>query len=216
MKLVKTGITGLDEFLQGGLPPKVFLLLGPPGSGSEIFARQVAHSRAKQNGVTYFTVTKTSESIKDDMSAYGWNISPLEKQGNWKFINLARVESLIDTVTNEMKQHRCVVVDSLSELLLTYKIEEAITLLNSMSTQNREHNELHLILLTEGMQDSKVETTIQHFADGVIIFTTTWAAEASSRRFIIKKIRGTVIPTRSLSYSIREKGFTIETAIRIT
>lgn len=216
MELLKTGIVGLDELLQGGLPPGVFLLLGPPGSGNEIFARQVAHSRAKESGVSYFTVTKTPESVRDDMSAYGWDISPLEEAGSWRFINLIQGESLIDAATQEMKQRRCVVVDSLSELLITYKIEEAITMLNSMSTQNREYKELHLVLLTEGMQDPKVETTIQHFADGVMIFTTTWEAETSSRSIIIKKMRGKVSPTRSIPYSIGGRGFTIETAIRIT
>jgi KaiC/GvpD/RAD55 family RecA-like ATPase len=88
MKLLKTGIAGLDEFLQGGLPPRVFLLLGSPGSGSEIFARQVANFRAKQVGVTYFTVTRTVECVKDDMSAFGWQVSSLEQAGNWRFASL--------------------------------------------------------------------------------------------------------------------------------
>jgi KaiC/GvpD/RAD55 family RecA-like ATPase len=42
MKLIKTGIAGLDEFLTGGLPPKIILLTGLPGSGNEIFARHIA------------------------------------------------------------------------------------------------------------------------------------------------------------------------------
>lgn len=216
MKLHKTGIAGLDEFLQGGLPPRVFLLLGPPGSGNEIFARQVAYFKARHGEVAYFTVNKAPESIKDDMSAYGWDVSPLEEAGSWRFINLTQANSLLNVITREIKQNRCVVVDSLSELLLTHKIEEVTSVLNSMSTQNTEYKELHLVLLTEGMQDPKVETTIQHFADGVIIFTATWGAEALSRSIMIKKMTGTVIPTRRLPYSIGKRGFTIETAIRIT
>lgn len=216
MKLLKTGIVGFDEFLQGGLPPGVFLLIGPLGSGSEIFAREIAYSRAKDSGVTYFTLTKPTEVVKDDMSAYGWDISQLEEAERWRFINLTQTESMIDDIIQEMKQSRCVVLDSFSELLLTQKIEDAISLLISMSTQNRECQELHLILLTEGMQDPKVETTMQHFADGVITFTTNWGTEATSRSIIIKKMRRMIIPSRSLPYSIGERGFTIETAIRIT
>ena len=56
MKLLKTGIAGLDEFLTGGLPPKILLLVGLPGAGNEVFARQIAYTRAKQIGITYFTV----------------------------------------------------------------------------------------------------------------------------------------------------------------
>jgi KaiC/GvpD/RAD55 family RecA-like ATPase len=216
MKLLKTGIAGLDEFLQGGLTPGVFLLLGPPESGNEIFARQVAYSRAKQSKIAYFTVTKTPESVRDEMSVYGWDTSRLEQDGNWKFINLTQAESPIDAVTQEMKQRKCVVLDSLSELLLTHKTEEDITLLNTMSTQNREYKELHLILLTQGMQDSKLETATQHFADSIIQFTTTWETEATLRTIMIKKMKGAVVPTRRLPYSIGKNGFTIETATRIT
>jgi KaiC/GvpD/RAD55 family RecA-like ATPase len=216
MKLLKTGIAGLDEFLQGGLPPRVFLLLGSPGSGSEVFARQVAHWRAKEVGITYFTVTRSADSVRDDMSAYGWQTSSLEKAGKWIFANLAQASSLTDAVTREMEQHRSVVVDCLSELVLTHKTQEVATLLNSMSTQNRECTELHLVLLTKGMQQRKTETAMQHFADGVIVFTTTQGTEATSRHMMIKKIRGAVVPTRMLPYSIGERGFTIETATRIT
>ena len=216
MKLLKTGIAGLDEFLQGGLTPGVLLLSGTPGSGSEIFARQVAYTRAGQGKVTYFTVTKTPESVKDEMTVYGWDTSRLEKDGNWKFITLTQAESPINAVTQEMKQHRCVVLDSLSELLLTHKTEEAIALLNTMVTQNREYKELHLILLTQGMQDPKIETAIQHFADSVIQFTTSWRAETLARTMIVKKMKGTITPTRRLLYSIGKNGFTIETATRIT
>jgi len=140
----------------------------------------------------------------------------LEKAGNWKFANLTQANPLIDTVIGEMKQHRSIVLDSLSELTLKHKTQEIASLLNTMSTQNRENGELHLILMTEGMQDRKTEITMQHFADGVIIFTTTEGTEVSAKHVMIKKIRGTSVPTRMLPYSIGEKGFTIETATRIT
>jgi KaiC/GvpD/RAD55 family RecA-like ATPase len=216
MKLVKTGIAGLDEFLQGGLPPRVFLLFGSLGSGFEVFAKQVAFSRAKQVGITYCTVAKSADSVIDDMAAFGWHVSSLKQAANWRFLNLAQAASLTDAITGEMEQHRSIVLDSLSELMLAHKTEEVITLLNSMSTKNRGCEELHLILMTEGMQQPRIESTMQHFSDGVIVFTTSWATEASSRSILIKKTRGAGVPTRTLPYSIGEKGFTIETATRIT
>ena len=215
MKL-KTGIQGFDEFLQGGLPPRVLLLMGPPGSGNEVFARQIAHSRAKEKGVTYFTVTKSLESVKNSMAIYRWDVSALEQTGNWRFINLNEADSLTDAVTKEMKQSRCLVIDSLSELLLNHKVEEITNLLDLTSTQNRECQELQLVLLTEGMQDPKVERTMQHFAEGVIIFTARWEAEILARNILIEKMEGSFVPSRRLAYSIGEKGFNIETAIRIT
>jgi KaiC/GvpD/RAD55 family RecA-like ATPase len=216
MNLVKTGIAGLDEFLTGGLPPKILLLIGLPGSGNEIFARQIAYTRAKQIGITYFTVNATADSVKEDMTSYNWDVTPLEEAGNWKFKTLTKTNHLEETVIEEMKQHRTIIIDSLSELLLTRKIEEAINLLSIMSRQNKNSEEYHLLLLTEGMQDQKAETAMQHFAEGIIIFNTTWTTDTTHRDILIKKMKGTFVPARRLPYTIGKKGFLIETATRIT
>jgi KaiC/GvpD/RAD55 family RecA-like ATPase len=216
MKLVKTGIAGLDEFLQGGLPSRVLLLLGLPGSGNEIFARQTAYERAKQNAVTYFTVNAAPEFVKDDMASYGWDTTQLEETGAWKFINLTKATSIVNTVAREVKERRCVVVDSLSELLITHKVKNAVDLLTALAVENRKGEEFHLMLLTEGMQDKKIETTMEHFAEGVIFFDTNWITDSTNRNLLIKKMRGTITPSRKLSYKIGKKGFVIETAIRIT
>jgi KaiC/GvpD/RAD55 family RecA-like ATPase len=216
MKQWKTGISGLNEFLQGGLPSNVFILIGPLGSGIEVFARQIAYTGVEQSGVTYCTVARTAESVREEMATYGWDILSLEKAETWKFLNLSQVTSISPLILNEMKQNRRIVVDSLSELLLTHKLEEVIELINAMTAQNIEAQELHFLLLTEGMHDSKVETSLQHFADGIISFSLNWEAETSSRRMMLNKMRGGIIPIRSLPYIIRKNGFIIETAIRIT
>jgi KaiC/GvpD/RAD55 family RecA-like ATPase len=216
MKLLKTGIAGLDEFLTGGLPPKILLLTGLPGSGNEIFARQIAYTRAKQIGITYFTVNTTADSVKEDMADYNWDTTPLETTGNWKFKTLTKTANLQETIIKEMKQHRTIIIDSLSELLLTREVEEAIDLLTAMSDQNKDCEEYHLLLLTEGMQDPKAETAMQHFAEGVIVFNTTWTTDTTHRDILIKKMKGTFVPTRRLPYTIGKKGFLIETATRIT
>jgi KaiC/GvpD/RAD55 family RecA-like ATPase len=216
MKLLKTGIAGFDEFLLGGLPPRVLLLLGLPGSGNEVFARQIAYTRAKQTSVTYFTMNRTPEFVKEEMLTYGWDVTSLEKTGAWKFINLASTSKIVDAVIREIKQHRSVIIDSLSEMFITHKIEEAVNLLAAMAAENRATEECHFVLLTEGMQDKQVETTMEHFAEGVIILNTTWAADSTTRNIMIKKMSGTLIPTRRLPYNIGKKGLIIETAIRIT
>jgi flagellar protein FlaH len=216
MKLFKTGIAGLDEFLQGGLPSRVLLLSGLPGSGNEVFARQIAYERAKQNPVTYFTVSTASDFVKDDMLSYGWNITPLEKTGAWKFINLTKVTSIVDRIIREVKKGRSVVIDSLSELLLTHEVKDAVDLLTTLAVENRDSKQIHFLLLTEGMNDKKVETTMEHFAEGVIIFYINWTGDTTRRDMLIKKMRGSLLPSRKLPYNIGKKGFIIETATRIT
>jgi len=216
MKLIKTGIAGLDEFLTGGLPPKVLLLSGAPGTGNEVFARQIAYARAKQIGVTYFTVNIADGNVREDMATYNWDTAPLESSGNWKFKTFAKTESLQQTVISEMTEHRTIIIDSLSELLLTRKLDEVTNLLIAMANQNKDTEEYHLLLLTEGMQDQKAETTIQHFAEGVITFNITMTTDTSHTDLLVRKMKGTFMPARRLPYTISKRGFLIETATRIT
>jgi len=216
MKLVKTGIAGLDEYLTGGLPPKVLLLTGLPGSGNEVFARQIAYTRAKQIGITYFTVNASPESVREDMTDYNWDTAPLETAGNWKFKTLTKTSNLQESIIEEMKQHRTIIIDSFSELFFTHKVGEAIDLLTAMSSQNKDSEEYHLLLLTEGMQDQKTETAMEQFAEGVLVFNTTWTTDATHRDILIKKMKGSFVHDRRLPYTISKRGFLIETATRIT
>ena len=218
MKVVKTSIAGLDEFLMGGIPPKIILLTGSPGSGNEIFARQVLFNRVKTSSVTYFTVNSTAESVKEDMAAYGWDTTPFEAEEKWKFRSLKNTSSntLSEIILSEMKQSRIVAIDSISELLLIHKITDVVNLLTSMTDQNRNSIDFHFLLVTEGMQDLQAETTMNHYAEGSIYFALTWSKDTTMRQLIIRKMSGTIIPTRRLNYNLGRKGFIIETATRIT
>ena len=89
-------------------------------------------------------------------------------------------------------------------------------MLTALAVENRDSKEIHLLLLTEGMHDKKVETTMEHFAEGVIIFCTNWTSDSTKRDILIKKMRGLFLPSRKLPYRIGKKGFIIETATRIT
>jgi KaiC/GvpD/RAD55 family RecA-like ATPase len=85
-----------------------------------------------------------------------------------------------------------------------------------MTHQNRKNQNFHLLLVTEGMQEPQAEATLNHFSEGSINFALTWAADSTMRHLIIRKMSGTIIPTRRLTYNMGKKGFIIETATRIT
>ena len=218
MKPIKTAIAGLDEFLMGGVPPKVILLTGSPGSGNEVFAKQTLFNRVKTCPVTYFTVNATAESVREDMAAYGWDTVPFEETDSWKFNTLKNIPAseLTDMILKEMQQQRTVAIDSTSELLLTHKLKEIVNLITAMTHQNRKSENFHLLLVTEGMQEPIAETTMNHYAEGSINFALNWAADSTIRHLIIRKMSGTIIPTRRLTYNLGRRGFIIETATRIT
>ena len=149
------------------------------------------------------------------MATYGWDIKPLIENDHWKFLNINGNEPFVKKVTTEMKQNRTVIIDSLSELLLTHKTDDVIKLLTTMVHQNNVQEEFHLLLLTEGMQTPQAETMMEHFAEGVIVFNTTWDTEATLRHIRVKKMQGITVPIRRLQYNISKKGVVIETATRI-
>ncbi len=217
MRMLKTGIAGFDEFCNGGFPPGVIILYGIPGSGSEVFAQQVYFNRISMgSNVTYFSTMKSHNIIKNDMAVYGFEVSTLKEGNCWRFVDGSKSKSVINLIQTEMKRGRWVTIDSFSDILLRHDLESGIQLLNTMSFYARKNKGLYFALLTKGMHNLQVETAMLHFADGVVDFIVSEGTRDSERKIIIKKMRGTLISSRSLPFAIEERGITIETAGRIT
>ncbi|HEX9907388.1 MAG TPA: ATPase domain-containing protein [Thermoplasmata archaeon] len=74
---VKTGITGLDEMLDGGLiPGRLYLVSGTSGTGKTTLAMRFLMEGA-QNGerVMYVAVDEPPNEVRENMRSYGWDIS---------------------------------------------------------------------------------------------------------------------------------------------
>ncbi len=83
MGRVKTGIEGLDEALQGGIPEnRMILLSGATGTGKTILSMQYLIQGAKNGepGV-FITADERPDHIRQDMDNFGWNLEKLEKEG---------------------------------------------------------------------------------------------------------------------------------------
>jgi KaiC/GvpD/RAD55 family RecA-like ATPase len=67
---ISTGIDKLDRLLEGGLPGGfTTVILGAPGSSSEILVKQIASS----GGSTYITTEETKVEILDTMKRFNWS-----------------------------------------------------------------------------------------------------------------------------------------------
>ena len=72
-KVVSTGITALDKALMNGLPKGyTALVTGPPGSGTELIAKQFAGAGVRDENVVYFTTTERDEDVTSTMKDFGW------------------------------------------------------------------------------------------------------------------------------------------------
>jgi len=91
---VPTGIDGLDELMEGGLPKgRSTLVCGGPGTGKTIFAIQFLYNGVKmfdESGL-FVTLSDRPDCIGREMLRFGWNLEELDKQGRLTLLDLSDV-----------------------------------------------------------------------------------------------------------------------------
>jgi len=89
MERVSSGIKGLDEILGGGFPRgRTVLVVGSPGSGKTIFAIQFLRSGAFVGDRSiYIALDERPEQVKENVSAFGWDLDRLEADGKIMFVD---------------------------------------------------------------------------------------------------------------------------------
>ena len=78
----RSGITGLDEILQGGIPRGgCILVAGGPGSGKTILSTQFLLKGIQKFDEPGLLVTfdETPDSIRKNMLSFGWDLAELEE-----------------------------------------------------------------------------------------------------------------------------------------
>ncbi|QLY26425.1 ATPase domain-containing protein [Bdellovibrio sp. KM01] len=134
-KLVQTGVNGLDEILNGGLPSdRLYLVDGDPGAGKTTLGLQFLMAGvANDEKVLYVTLSETKKEVEAVAHSHGWDISKiaifelrsateLEVDNQNTFFHPSEIElgettkAILDVV-KKINPSR-VVFDSLSELRL--------------------------------------------------------------------------------------------------
>ena len=84
MERTPTGISGLDDMLNGGIPQGYTVLVaGGPGTGKSTFAMQFLKNGVEEygeNGI-YITMDERPEEIKRNFAEYGWDIDKVNLLG---------------------------------------------------------------------------------------------------------------------------------------
>ncbi len=89
MERVSSGVKGLDEILGGGFPKgRTILVVGSPGSGKTILAIQFLKAGAANGERSiYVTFDEKPEQVKEEVSAFGWDLDRLEGEGKLMFVD---------------------------------------------------------------------------------------------------------------------------------
>lgn len=122
---VKTGITGFDDLVNGGIP-KGFnvLVVGQPGSGKTIFGLQYIVNGAMNgdNGL-YVSLDSPNAIVKSQAKQFGWDVDGLEAQGKLSFLKVPLDKpriNLFDILEEEVKAigAQRLVFDSLADFAI--------------------------------------------------------------------------------------------------
>ncbi len=123
VELLKTGVSGLDQILKGGLRRNSSILVtGAPGTGKTIFALQFIYYGAKtynENGI-FITTEENLEDIRQFAKNLGMDTSSMEKQEKIIFVQkpivslkggLSSIKGLLDLI--KKRNVKRVALDSL-------------------------------------------------------------------------------------------------------
>ncbi len=93
MDRIQTGVKGLDDVLNGGLPKgRIILVVGSPGSGKTTLAMQflVGGAKAGETGL-YVSLDEKPERVKENLASFNWNLDDLEHDGKITFIDATQL-----------------------------------------------------------------------------------------------------------------------------
>jgi len=93
MDRIPTGVKGLDDVLNGGLPKgRIVLVVGSPGSGKTTFAMQflVGGAKAGEAGI-YVSLDEKPERVKENLASFNWNLDAMEHDGKITFIDATQL-----------------------------------------------------------------------------------------------------------------------------
>lgn len=240
---VPTGISGLDVQLGGGVPPGItILILAEPGAGSEIFAQQFAYGGLVNNEeVFYLSSEHPISEIASEMEGFGWgvkdelmdkinfidayaprfyNVLPKDLMSNVSAKDFLKqgtdsLNLLKTTITKKHDGKYRGIIDSMSFFLRSYELNDVVEAIEIMSSVGKLSGAVHLVLVTIGMHDPVVENTLKHVCDGVIEFRMKERGSEIEHTIMVRKMRGMIPPSRTISYSLTKKGVELETTTRV-
>ncbi|OPY25991.1 MAG: DNA repair and recombination protein RadB [Methanocella sp. PtaU1.Bin125] len=171
MKLLSTGIIGLDELLNGGVPEKhMIAVIGGMGTGKTTLALQFLVNGLK-NGekAVYISLEEQEAEIKESARSYGWDIQHYIDNGTLALIRLD---------PNDMKTTLTRIKSELPGLIkkfgATRLVLDSITLFEMMFNDDAERR-LNLFELSSLLKDTGVTAMVTSEADKEYAYSSRYS-----------------------------------------
>lgn len=212
---VSTGVEGVDELIEGGLPEKsVILLTGTTGTGKSIFSMEFLIEGALNGepGV-YISLQESMEETINQMRFFGWPIDRLMEEGKIMVIQpeLYNFDALLTAIEDAIdKIHaKRLVIDSIS--IIGMYFEDQFKIRKSLLTLGQMLKKLGCttIAISE-IGEGKVELSPfgveEYVSDGVIVLYFIKKGNMFLRAIAIRKLRSTNHSTKIHPLEIKRSG----------
>jgi KaiC/GvpD/RAD55 family RecA-like ATPase len=220
---VPSGIPGLDELMEGGLPRgRITLVTGSAGSGKTTFGVQFLWAGAVHHGEpgAYVTLEEEPEDLQEEMARYGFDLERLKADKRFCIIQspvpfevtgvTITIDQLLDTIHSSVIaiDAKRIVFDSVAALGLPYG--DPIQLrrdLHRLCAMLRELGCTALLLTERPEEENRITRyDIEQFvAQGVIVLHFS----RTHRGIEIRKMRGTRHETDVHTMRLTDRGIVV-------
>jgi circadian clock protein KaiC len=218
--IVKTGIQGLDEVLEGGfIRPSVILIAGIAGSGKTTFAMQSLFNAAKSEDEVCLFMPAIGEPIamiNNFMSNFTFYDPTLYEQRKIHYFDLSDIslkespEEIIEAISSEIESIRPtrVVIDPVTTL--GYRLDEVRRreFFYNLFTEMKGWNAL-VMATGEFTQEALPRSVISYMVDGIIYLSEEEEKFKTQRYLSVQKMRGQKYRSGKHSFEITKDGIVV-------
>jgi KaiC/GvpD/RAD55 family RecA-like ATPase len=239
---VPTGISGLDELIEGGFPKNSRILVsGGTGSGKSIFCLQYlvnGFTKYGDRGV-YVSLEEPLNEVRRNASHFGWDLAKLEKEGGlvlvdavtnrldlldpgkWSVENsIENVVGIIDDVAAAVQavSAKRLVIDSIPGIGLFTHPESLRAILMRINTFLR-NLDCTTLMTTEVVEGSAALSRFgveEFLATGIVFLALESKGNELKRKLIVRKMRGVKHSMREFELLIMDQGMIVVPIQRIS
>jgi len=221
MDKIKTGIMGLDEMLNGGIPKRRHIaVFGGPGTGKTSFSFEYLYHGAKegQNGL-YLTLEESPEDIIENMKNQFSDFKDIDKLVNDEKLFIEQpasptVEAIMESLEKKIVENEVqrAVIDSstMMKSMFDKESEYRRTIVEMFNLLKKLDCTVMVLVEAESSEKEKVVFNIEHYIlDGIFNIYNLDKGDRRIRALEIFKMRGTDHSRDLVPFKVTPNGINI-------
>jgi len=217
MARLSTGVSGLDELIEGGLKEKsINLVVGEPGCGKSTFCVHFLTAGMKAGEkCLYVSVEEQKDKFYDNMNRFGFDLAQYDQTGQLIYhkATVQELRGFLDQGVVSFEQYvgeevKRVVIDSATALMLAYNAETSQrgAMLNLF--EKLEKFDV-TVLITSESSEGQGRFGVEYLVDGIFRLYYRKVGQERVRTLEVFKMRGTEHSHQEIVYRLDKGGIVL-------